>query len=118
MKWNDVTRALIVVVCACGASCNAPPPKPGGPPMAMPPCENLTTPPTVAFLNTPPPNMPPFRNGEFTLAFDPRTTAVQGGNQWVYAAGQELTLAPGAFPSCIIAKRTVVYVSSKGGAAG
>ncbi len=57
------------------------------------------------------------RNGEFSVAYDPRPVSAQGkGISYVYAAAQELTLDPAvAFPSCTIAKKIVVYVSEKGG---
>jgi hypothetical protein len=57
------------------------------------------------------------RNGELSVAYDPRPVAAQGaGISYVYAAAQELTLDPAVpLPSCIIAKKIVVYVSEKGG---
>jgi len=70
----------------------------------------MPAPPQLAFLNA------GKRNGEFSVAYDPRAVAQQAGNtNYVYAAAQELTLGDPTVPSCIIAKKTVVYVSADGG---
>jgi hypothetical protein len=113
MKCETFVRVGVIIVAMSGISCTGHISAPsGGPPQAVPMCSANPTPPTLAFLNS------GKRNGEFSLAFDPRSTAAQGGSQLVYAAGQELTLGNTAFPACIIAKKTVVFVSDQGGQPG
>ena len=113
MKVVGWARTLIVLLCVYDASCTGHISEPGGgPPQAVPPCVGNPTQLNLAFLNS------GKRNGEFSLASDPRSTTAQGGNQFVYAAGQELTLGNSPFPACIIAKKTVVYFSDQNGRIG
>ncbi len=117
-RWDGVRDRSVVrffVFAAAGlGACTGQIGPPLGPPSPNIGCTELLTPPTQAFVNT------GLRNGEFSVAYDPRPTSAQGaGNTYVYAAAQELTLDPGTpFPSCILAKKTVVYFSDRGGQKG
>lgn len=97
MNARTSTWALIAF-CVCDAGCTFHPPPHGNP--SPSPCPTMATPATVTLPN------PAKRNGEFTVAFDPRTAAQQGNQNLVYAAGQELTLGDLPFPSCIVAKKS------------
>jgi hypothetical protein len=110
--WSVVS--FIGFVAAGSGACTGQIGPPQGPPTPNPGCMDVIVQPMPAFGTT------GVRNGEFSVAYDPRPVSAQGnGNGYVYAATQELTLDPAvAFPSCIIAKKTVVYVSDQGGVAG